>query len=103
MRTVNPNLVTGNVRKGHGELLLAASAAHRPRKARIGPHNRAQWFIARLSWAFLAGLAETAKVSSQPREVRLTNSLEEALLSNFTATNNIGMKKGLPMSREPQR
>ena len=35
VRTVNPNLVTGNVRKGHGELLLAASAAHRPRKASI--------------------------------------------------------------------
>ena len=25
------------------------------------PHNRAQWLIARLSWAFLAGLAEAAK------------------------------------------
>ena len=35
VRTVNPNLVTGIVRKGHGELPLAASEAHRPRKAPI--------------------------------------------------------------------
>ena len=35
VRTVNPNLVTGIVRKGHGELSLAASEAHRPRKAPI--------------------------------------------------------------------
>ena len=35
VRTVNPNLVTGIVRKGHGELPLATSEAHRPRKAPI--------------------------------------------------------------------
>ena len=35
IQTVNPNLVTGIVRKGHGELPLAASEAHRPRKAPI--------------------------------------------------------------------
>ena len=35
VRTVNPNLVTGIVRKGHSELTLAASEAHRPRKAPI--------------------------------------------------------------------
>ena len=35
VRTVNPNLVTGIVRKGHGELPLASSEAHRPRKAPI--------------------------------------------------------------------
>ena len=35
VRTVNPNLVTGIVRKGHGELPLAASETHRPRKAPI--------------------------------------------------------------------
>ena len=35
VRTVNPNLVTGIVRKGHGELTLAASEAHRPRKVSI--------------------------------------------------------------------
>ena len=32
---MNPNLVTGIVRKGHGELPLAASETHRPRKAPI--------------------------------------------------------------------
>ena len=35
VRTVNPDLVTGIVRKGHGELPLATSEAHRPRKAPI--------------------------------------------------------------------
>ena len=35
VRTVNPNLVTGIVRKGYGELPLASSEAHRPRKATI--------------------------------------------------------------------
>ena len=35
VRTVNPSLVTGIVRKGHGELPLASSEAHRPRKAPI--------------------------------------------------------------------
>ena len=35
VRTVNHNLVTGIVRKGHGELPLAASDAHRPIKAPI--------------------------------------------------------------------
>ena len=35
VRTVNPNLVTGIVRKGHGELPLAASETYRPRKAPI--------------------------------------------------------------------
>ena len=33
--TVNPKLVTGIVRKGHGELPLASSEAHRPGKAPI--------------------------------------------------------------------
>ena len=41
VRTVNPNLVTGIVRKGHGELTLAASEAHRPRKTPIrSSHER---------------------------------------------------------------
>ena len=35
VRTVNPNLVTGIVRKGHGEQPLASSEAHRPRKQAI--------------------------------------------------------------------
>ena len=35
VRTVNPNLVTGIVRKGHGELPLASSEARRPRKAPV--------------------------------------------------------------------
>ena len=35
VRTVNPNLVTGIVRKGHGELPLASPEAHRPRKTPI--------------------------------------------------------------------
>ena len=35
VRTVNPNLVTRIVRKGHGDLTLAASEGHRPRKAPI--------------------------------------------------------------------
>ena len=35
VRTVNPDLVTGILRKGHGELPLASSEAHRPRKAPI--------------------------------------------------------------------
>ena len=37
VRTVNPDLVTGIVRKGHSELPLASSHAHRhrPRKAPI--------------------------------------------------------------------
>ena len=43
VRTVNPNLVTGIVRKGHGELPLAASEAHRPRKVPIrASHARPQ-------------------------------------------------------------
>ena len=41
VRTVNPNLVTGIVRKGHGELPFASSEAHRPRKAPIrSSHER---------------------------------------------------------------
>ena len=35
VRTVNPNLVTGIVCKGHSELPLASSEANRPRKAPI--------------------------------------------------------------------
>ena len=43
VRTVNPNLVAGIVRKGHGELPLAASEAHRPRRAPIrASHDRPQ-------------------------------------------------------------
>ena len=43
VRTVNPNLVTGIVRKGHGELPLASSEAHRPRKTQIrSSHQRPQ-------------------------------------------------------------
>ena len=43
VRTVNPNLVTGIVRKGHGETPLAASEAHRPRKAPImASHDQPQ-------------------------------------------------------------
>ena len=33
VRTVNPDLVTGIVRKGHGELPLASSEVHLPRKS----------------------------------------------------------------------
>ena len=43
VRTVNPNLVTGIVRKGHGEQPLASSEVHRPRKAPIrSSHQRQQ-------------------------------------------------------------
>ena len=43
VRTVNPNLVTGIVRKGHGDLPLASSEAHRPRKQLTGSSgDRAQ-------------------------------------------------------------
>ena len=35
VRTVNPNLVTGIVRKGYGELPLACPEVHRPRKAAV--------------------------------------------------------------------
>ena len=43
VRTVNPNLVAGIVRKGHGELPLAASGPHRPRRAQIrASHGRPQ-------------------------------------------------------------
>ena len=41
VRTVNPNLVTGIVRKGHGYLPLASSEAHRLRKTLIrSSHQR---------------------------------------------------------------
>ena len=42
VRTVNPNLVTGIVRKGNGELPLAASDAHRPRKSPIRSSQSSQ-------------------------------------------------------------
>lgn len=35
VRTVNPNLVTGIVRKGHGDMQLAGPEGHRPRKTPI--------------------------------------------------------------------
>ena len=43
VRTVNTNFVAGIVRKGHGDLQLTASEAHRPRRAPIrASHDRPQ-------------------------------------------------------------
>ena len=43
VRTVYTNFVAGIVRKGHGELPLAASGPHRPRRAQIrASHGRPQ-------------------------------------------------------------